>query len=54
MIHIGIIGGADGPTEIIVTSGSAVDANVAIALLLAGTAVMLLASWLYHRRRKRQ
>lgn len=46
---VGIIGGADGPTAVIVTSSlTAIDAIPALMFLAASIGVMILARWLYH------
>ncbi|WP_394272476.1 DUF6449 domain-containing protein [Butyricicoccus sp.] len=52
---VGIIGGADGPTAVFVTTSfGSPKAIVTIVLLAVGIVAAVLAAWLIHRRRKRQ
>lgn len=52
---VGIIGGTDGPTAVIVTTSfGSPKAIVAIILLTVGIIAAVAAAWLIHRRRKRQ
>ncbi len=48
---VGIIGGADGPTAIFVTSTMGDNLTV-LVIIVAATAVMLAVGWLCHRKRK--
>lgn len=54
MNEVSIIGGADGPTAILLTgipsSGSAAVLLAVLAVLAVSAAAMLAAGWLYHRR----
>lgn len=52
---IGIIGGTDGPTAVMVTSNlTAADAVPALLFLAASIGVMILARWIYRRYKDRQ
>lgn len=51
MNEVSIIGGADGPTAILLTGiPSSGSAAVLLAVLAVSAAAMLAAGWLYHRR----
>lgn len=51
MNEVSIIGGADGPTAILLTGiPSSGSAAVLLAVLTVSAAAMLAAGWLYHRR----
>ncbi|MDO4174315.1 MAG: hypothetical protein Q4D42_06080 [Eubacteriales bacterium] len=55
MKWITIIGGADGPTAVMVSSGlTGADAIPALLFLAASIGVMVLVRWMYGRYRDRQ